>query len=118
MLANMLGWFLIIMGTLFLIKPQMLKKRLQKKFSKKIKRLLLSLAVFLGILFISAGLKSEGMLSKLLMVIGIISIFKGLLFLKTKAADKITEWVSNQPVLFFRIAALFNIILGIIIISK
>ena len=73
-------------------------------------------AIFLGILFISAAFKSSGFLSKILMVLGIISIFKGFFFLKAKFAERIITWIAGQPPVFFRFAASVYILIGLIIL--
>ena len=45
-----------------------------------------------------------------------IAILKGVFFLKSKAADKVTEWIFEQPVVFFKIIAAAQVILGLLII--
>ena len=114
MLAKLLGWFWIIIGVLFLVKPQILKNRLQKKSVKQLKRIFFALAIFFGILFLTAGFKAEGFLSKLLVIFGIIAFIKTVFFIKGKAADKMIAWLSSQPLKFFRIYAVIYIILGLV----
>ena len=116
MLAKILAWFLILSGIFFLIKPEILRKRLQKKITKRLKRYLSLLAIFLGILFISAAWKSQGCLAKLLLVLGIIAIFKGLFFMKAKASEKVMEWFAARGLTLFRLMASVNIVIGIIIL--
>ena len=117
MLAKILGWFWILTGIIFLLKPEWLRKRLQKKSYKILKKYLFVIALFFGFLFITAAFKSAGISSKLLLFFGIIAIFKSLFFLKAKAAARILDWFIRQPSFLFRIVALCQIILGIIILS-
>jgi len=116
MLIGFLGWLWIIMGVVFLLNPEFLRKRLQRKSLKKIRRLLFAAAVFLGVLLITAAFKSHGLLSKLLLVLGIIAVFKGMFFLKGKVADKVLGWYAAQPILIFRLGACVQILLGVIIL--
>ncbi|HDZ77191.1 MAG TPA: hypothetical protein ENH41_03815 [Candidatus Omnitrophica bacterium] len=116
MFAKIVGWFWIIVGVLFLLKPAMLKNKLQKKSFKKIKKYLFLLAVILGGILVSIGFKYSGFFPKLVMVLGIISIVKGFYFLKGKAAEKVLGWFLNKPLIFFRFSALFYIVLGALIL--
>ena len=116
MLAKILGWAWIIMGVLFILKPQMLKQRLEKKGVKKLKKIFFGIAVVLGFLLITLAWKSEGLLSKIVLILGILSIIKGFLFLNSKAADKMIAWSAKQPLLYFRLAACIHITIGLMIL--
>ncbi|MBU0549507.1 MAG: hypothetical protein KKH80_02220 [Candidatus Omnitrophica bacterium] len=116
MLAKISAYFLIAIGIIFFIKPQMLKNRLQKTAFKKIKRYIFALAIFLGSVFITAASKSQGAASGLLMILGIVAVFKGFFFLKSKGAQKITEYFAGRPIIFFRLAAAVYLALGLIIL--
>jgi hypothetical protein len=105
-----------MLGILFLLYPESLRKRLRKKALRKIRRYLFACAIALGILLISTGWQYEGLFPKILILVGIIAILKGVFFLKSKAADKVTEWILKQPVIFFKIFAACQIILGFLII--
>ena len=117
MLKVLLGWFFIIIGVVFLLWPGLLRRRLQKKSMKYVRRALFLVTVPLAWFLIVTGLKYEGLLSKVLMVAGIIGIFKAFFLLKAKAAEKIIDWFLKRPAIFFRAAATFQIVLGIIILS-
>jgi len=105
------------MGVLFLLRPQMLRKSLQKKSVKKLKKALFLITIVLSILLIITTWKMQGILSKIVMVLGIIGIFKAFFLLKAKAADKILDWYIKKPIGFFRIAACFYILMGIAILT-
>ncbi|MFH1622637.1 MAG: hypothetical protein ABIA97_05925 [Candidatus Omnitrophota bacterium] len=104
------------MGILFFLRPQMLRNKLQKKTYRYIRRLLFVVAIFLGILLISAGFKTEGFLSKFLMLLGIIGIIKAVFFIKAKSAEKILNWFLKQPIPFFRFCASVQIAIGVVIL--
>ena len=56
MLATIAGWFCIAVGVLFVWKPGLIRRRLQKKGIRFIRRYAFVLAVFFGFLLISASL--------------------------------------------------------------
>jgi len=116
MLVKILGWFWLIAGILFLLKPKMLKELLQKKSIKQLKKVSFGIAIFVGFWLLVAGLRSAGFLSKFLMVLGIASLVKALIFLRAKIADKIIAWLGRQSLAFFRLAACVHILLATIIL--
>lgn len=116
MLLKIFGWFWIVAGLIFLLKPQILKNRLQKKGLKKLRKYFFALSLVLGGLLISVGLRFHGLLAKIIMIIGIIAIFKALFLLKAKAADRLMDWSASQPLILFRIGACFWILTGVIIL--
>ncbi len=114
MLVKIIGVFWIIIGILFILKPQLLQKRLQKKSTKKIRKNLFLLALFLAFTLILASLRSQGLLPKMIMVLGIIGIIKAFLFLNAKAAGKLIAWISQKPVSIFRLGGAAYVLLGVI----
>lgn len=117
MLAKILGWFWLIMGIIFLLKPEFLRKRLQKKSLKKLKKIFFSIALLFGGLILATAFRTHGFLSKFLMVLGILSVFKAFFLLKSKIAEKIIEWLANQPITLFRIGASIHILIAVIILA-
>lgn len=117
MLVKILGWFWIGMGILFLLKPELLRKRLQKKSFKKFKKYLFSFLLVLSGLLIAAAWRAEGLLAKVVMIFGIMGIFKAFFFLKAKGAEKFMEWFADKPLILFRFGATFHIVLGTIILA-
>lgn len=116
MLSTITGSLLIILGILFLFYPEGLRRWLRRKAVRKIRRYFFAGAISLGILLISIGWNYEGVLPKLLAIGGLIAALKGVFFLKSKTADKVTQWILEQPVLFFKILAGCQIALGLLII--
>jgi len=103
MLLNIIGWFYIIFGVIYLIKPNWLQGRLKKKSTKKLKRIFFALAFIIGALLIKATWGMEGLIPKIIMVIGIIAIFKSVFFLKAKSSEKLIQWWMDRPINFYRI---------------
>ncbi len=116
MVSYIVGIFFILLGILSFMFPNFLRTRLQKKAHRRIRQYFFGGAISLGILLISAGWKHEGFLPKILVLVGIIAIIKGVFFLKSKAADTVTQWLLKQPILFFKIFAAGEISLGLLIL--
>ena len=117
MFVKILGYIWLVVGILFLLKPQILKNRLQKKGLKKLRKYFVLLALILGALLISIGFKFQGILAKIVMILGILGIFEGIFLLKAKASDKIIEWFAAKPLIYFRLGACFYIAIGIILLT-
>ncbi len=116
MFIGIIGWFWILTGVLFLIKPDMLKKRFQKKSNKVVRRYLFAMAIFLAMGLISVGLEVGGMIAKVLMVIVLIALIKGLFLLKSKIANNVIEFLRSKPASLFRIWAVAQIAIGALIL--
>lgn len=117
MFVKIFGYIWLAFGILFLLRPQILKNRLQKKGLKRVRKYFVLLALALGGLLISVGFKFQGTLAKILMIFGILSAFKGLFFLNAKTSDKIVEWSAALPIIYFRIGACVYIAIGVILLT-
>ena len=115
MLATIIGFFFVLFGAVFLLYPESLRKRLRRKALRKLRRYFFGAALAAGILLISLGWNYAGVLPKILAVAGVAVVLKGLLLLKSRAADEATQWILEQPVLILRIFAGAQIALGFVI---
>ncbi len=118
MLAKILASFFVIIGIWFLLKRESLRRKLQRKSKKILRRYLSAVALFFGLLFISAGWKTPGVVAKIFTIFGILAIIKGFFLLKAKISDKLIEWWTNQPVFIYRIWASMYIIIGILLLLE
>ena len=116
MLVSILGWFWVVTGVIFLIWPNFLKKRLQKKSYKIIRRYLFVVGIFLSVMLISVGLKATGAISKIILVIGLIALIRAVFLVKAKAAQKLVEFFLKQSLIMFRFWALVQIVIGVLIL--
>lgn len=116
MFGNILGGVFILLGVLFFLHPEVLRKRLRRKAIWRLRRYFLAAALSLGILLISVGWRHEGILPKVLMFIGIVALLKGLLFLNSKAAEKVTAWILERPIFQLKLCAVGQITLGVLIL--
>ena len=117
MFIKIIAWIWIILGVLFLIKPDFLKKRLQKKGAKKLKKTLFVISLALAITLIVVAFKYQGILPKVLVVLGILGIIKAFLFLKAKSAEKLIEWSAKQPLVLFRVGGGIYLVIGLAILK-
>ncbi|UCH12065.1 MAG: hypothetical protein JSW18_04415 [Candidatus Omnitrophota bacterium] len=117
MFIKIVGYIWLGMGIILLIRPQVLKKRLLKKGLRRLRKLFALLALVLGGLLISIGFKFQGILPKILVILGILGIIKGFLLLNSKSSDALFNWAAELPLTYFRIGACCQIAIGIIILS-
>jgi len=115
-LSTIIGLLFILTGAVFLLWPESLRRRLRKKALRKLRRYFFGAALAAGILLFSVGWRHEGILPKILAVVGVAILIKGLLLLKTKAAEEATQWILRQPVLYLRLFAAGQIALGFLIL--
>ncbi len=113
MLSFLIGLVLTLFGLLFLLFPESLRRRLRRKAVWKLRRYFFAVAVTLGVLLISAGWRHEGLLPKVLVCIGVVALLKGLLLLNSKAAEHVTAWILDRPVLHLKVFAVGQIVLGL-----
>ena len=116
MLSNIVGGMFVFFGALFFLYPESLRRRLRKKAIRRLRGYFFAAALFFGFLLISAGWRHEGLLPKILMVLGIVAVLKGLLLLKSKATEEVTAWVLERPTLHLRGFAVGQIALGCLIL--
>ncbi len=117
MLGKIIGLIWVAWGILILIKPEVLRKKLQTMGSKKLKKNLFLLTLFLSITLIIASSKADGLLVKILLVFGIMGIFKAFVFLKSKASDKLIAFSANLSLNVYRAGGAFYIVLGLIMMK-
>ncbi|MFC1698838.1 hypothetical protein ACFL1I_02620 [Candidatus Omnitrophota bacterium] len=116
MLAKILGTLWIILGLLWLIKPEMLKRRLIKKTNRKIKWAVYGFTLMLVFSLLGVVFKAQGAWLKVIGLIGIFALVRIILQFSGRTSQKIAEWGSKQSLLIFRIWALIILITGICLI--
>jgi len=114
-LTRILGWLWIVGGSLFFIKPGLLKRKLQKKSIRRVKKYLCLVAIFAGFILMKVSREIRGALSKITMILGVLGVIKGFIFIKNKTSERIIEWFSKQS-LSFRLISLLYIGMGIVVL--
>ena len=116
MIIKIVGWFWVITGILFLIMPGLLRKRIQKKSNKVVRRYLFAMVIFLAAGLISIGMEISGAAAKIVMVIALIALIKVVFMLKSKATNTIIDFFKDKPISVFRIWAGIQIAIGTLIL--
>ncbi len=116
MIATIVGWILIIWGVIFMIKPEFLRKRLQKKSQKTIRKVILGIIISFSVFIIIAAFKTEGIVAKILVVLAIIGVIKAILMVKSKVSDKLISWYMKLPVKVMVLGGVVQVLIGISIL--
>ena len=116
MLSSILGAISIIAGALWLFKPDSLKNRLKRKMSRKLKFVVYIFVIVFGFLIIGSVIGAKGILPKVVGILGLIIVIKGILLFTSKASEKISDWLAAKPLVFFRILAFIVLAMGIMLI--
>ncbi|MBN1520961.1 MAG: hypothetical protein JW928_00395 [Candidatus Aureabacteria bacterium] len=117
MIYKLFGWFWVITGIYFFLRPRVLIKKIQRKSKWQMRKWLFVLALLWGAPLFALGWSQEGFFSKLLFIIGILAVLKGLFFLTSRAASKIIEWSQKSPSFVFRLYAFVQVILGVVLLA-
>lgn len=116
MFAKIVGTIFILLGVLFFLYPELLRGSLRRKAVRKLRGYLFAAFVFFGALLISTGWRYDGLLAKVLTLLGIVALIKGLLFLNSTATEKITAWILERPKTHLQMFAAGQIVLGLLIL--
>ncbi len=117
MLLKILGWMWALGGVCFLWQPEWLRSALKKKSIKTMRGILFGVIMFVSALFIKGAWGVPGVLAKIVVVFGVIGVFKAFFVLKAKAAEMVIQWFVRQPVWVFRAAAIVQLLVGIILLN-
>ena len=115
MLSRILGTIWIILGLLWLIKPEGLKNRLKKKLNRRMRKVVFGFILVFGFLMIGSVFKVPGILPKIVGIIGMLIAIKAIILLMSKASEKIFDWWAERPIMYFRICALIILAIGLML---
>ncbi|NLE65221.1 MAG: hypothetical protein GX606_04830 [Elusimicrobia bacterium] len=108
LLLPIIAWFMIIVGTLMLIWPEMARGRIVKNSAKMLLGWLLMAGLFLLSLVSAVSQKTSGWIG----LIGLIAIICGALWIWKTSLARITGLVKNLSTVHLRIFAAGHIVLG------
>ncbi len=112
LLLGILSWSWIVLGVWWFFRPAGIRRRLERKYRRYARWMLLVIFfVVAGVVF-SAGRSIGGFTGTVLIVVAVIALIKGLLFAQGKVSDKVLDWWGNQPTSVYRIAAASLVALG------
>ena len=113
MIAKIVGSFWIILGALWLAKPEILKKRLKRKMTRKVRRIVFGFVIVFGFMLAGSVLKAPGNLHKIIGIIGLIIMIRAIMIVTSKTSEKALEWWANKPLIVFRIWGAVVLLLGL-----
>jgi len=115
--ARIIGVIWVILGLLWLIKPEALKNRLKRKIGRRMKWTIYGFLIVFGVIIMGSVLKSPGVPAKVVGIIGAILAIKGILLFFSKASDGLWQWWAGRPLIYFRLQALLILAVGIFLIK-
>ena len=116
-MAKILGIIWVALGILWSAKPQLLRNRLMKKMNRKMRWAVYGFILMFIFLLIGSIIKAQGLLPKIVGLIGTVVVVKGILLIISKTSEKMSGWWAKRPLIFFRIWGLIILIAGILLIS-
>ncbi|NQS99653.1 MAG: hypothetical protein HQ595_01100 [Candidatus Omnitrophica bacterium] len=116
MLSNILGIIWILLGLLWILKPQMLRRRLIKKTNRKIKWAVFIFTIVLAFSLIGTVFKAEGILLRVVGLVGIFLAVKAIFLLTAKSSTKLADWANKRALVFFRTWGVVVLLLGIFLL--
>ena len=113
MIAKIIGSIWIILGIVWLIKPEGLKNRLKKKMGRRAKWIICVAILILSFSMIGSAFGAPGMLPKIIAIIGIIMVIRIIIMVTSKTSEKIFNWWADRPIIVFRVWALIFLMVGV-----
>ena len=116
MLIKILGIIWVILGILWVAKPQILRNRIKKKMLRKIKWIVFGFVLVFGLSIIGSIIKAQGLFLKVIGVIALIVIIKSLLLVTSKTSEKMLGWLQESPLQLFRLWGFFIFAMGVMLV--
>ncbi len=113
MFFKIIGIFWIVAGLYFVFRPASFIDRLKRKGVRTVRRILFPLALFLGVTFVSFGLRQSGVFPKVILFFGIAGIIKAFILLNSGLTGKAAEIIAKVPPLFYRAGGLIYVLIGV-----
>lgn len=116
MWAKIAGIIWILLGILWLIKPQLLRKRLIKKTGRKMRWAVYGFIIVFVFSLLGMVFKAQWLWLKIAGIAGILFAVKAILGLLAKASGKVAGFWEEKPLNFFRIWGLVLCLSGVLLI--
>jgi hypothetical protein len=107
-----LGWFLVITGSLFLIQPEKARKKLVGIGFGFLKWYLLIIVLYLGMMLISFSAKTDIINTQVSITAAVFTLIAAYFLLKKKTYNILTEQFAKIPIRFLKIFAGIQIAVG------
>jgi len=113
MLAKILGCLWMLLGVWWFLKPEALRNRLHKKMNRKMRFAIYGFILIFSVMMMASAFKAQGLFLKVVGILGMIIAIKVILLITSKTSEKMFEWLSQKPLIVFRIIALAFFLMGI-----
>jgi uncharacterized protein YjeT (DUF2065 family) len=118
MWSTIIGCLFIVSGVAFAVNPERLRRRIQKKSLRTIRRTLVAIVAGAGLLLFAVGWQLEGILAKSCTMAGFLLLLKGVYLFKAKSADMMAARLMHLSALYLRLFAVGQIVLGIALVVR
>ena len=116
MLYKIPGIIWVVIGFLWLIKPQYLRSRLQRKMTRRVKWIIFGFLLTFGFIMIGSVLRAPGIPMKVVGIIGLIVTIRAIILIASKASGKIIDWWTAKPLIYFRVWGSVVLITGLMFV--
>lgn len=116
MFSKILGIVWVCLGLLWVFKPRVFKARLEKKMSRKVKRIVFGFMLILSFTMIGSVIKVPGIIAKIVGVIGMFIAIKAIMAITSKTSENVFEWWGKKPLTVFRILGAVVFSIGVLIL--
>ena len=116
MLYTLLGILWIVIGFLWMVRPQHLRSRLQRKMTRRVRWIIFGFLLTFGCIMIGSVIRAPGLLMKVVGVVGLVITAKAILLVTSKASRKILDWWTAKPLRYFRIWGAVVFITGVLLV--
>ena len=117
MISKIIGIIWLIFGVWWLIKPQSLMRFFGKKIRKQRFKLFILFLILFGSPTAGFFFKASTLWLKILIVIGFIIIIKLFLNISQRAGNRVNNYLSGLPLIYYRLFSLGVIIVGLIFLK-
>ncbi len=115
MIAKIFGIIWILLGILWIFKPQMLRNRFKKKMSRKGRRIFFFFILMASFVMVGSVIKAPRMTAKIVGVIGMFVAIKAIMVLTSRTSEKVLSWWAERPLGIFRAWAVVIFITGVLL---
>ena len=115
MFAKLFGVFWIVLGLLWLIKPELLRKRLARKMTRKLKWIIFGLMFLLAVQLLGWVFQNPGIFSWIALILGWVVLVRTALSLSAKSSETLVTWAAQVPVQGLRIWASVVLATGLVL---
>ena len=116
MITKILGFMWLILGIIWVAKPKVLQNRIQKKMTRKLKKLVFGFVLILSFSIVGTIVKADTLLIKIIGIAVLVFVVKGIFLLTSKTSEKLIEKLQKSPIKLFRIWGAIFLVVGLVML--